>query len=48
LGIDRLIIRSDLFSEQAAIRDLKLIPINPASGENMEYYARQSREIFSK
>jgi ABC-type Fe3+ transport system substrate-binding protein len=48
LSIDRWIIRSDLFSEQAAIKDLKLIPVNPALGENMEYYARQSREIFSK
>jgi len=48
LGIERSVIRSDLFSEQAAIKDLKLVPINPALGENMEYYARQSREIFSK
>ena len=48
LSIDRWIIRSDLFPEQAAIKDLKLIPVNPALGENVEYYARQSREIFSK
>lgn len=48
LSLDRQVIRSDLFQEQVTIKDLRLIPADPALGENMEYNATQAREIFSK
>lgn len=48
LTFDRNIARTDLAEEQGAIKDLKLIPVNPALGENMEFYAKQAQEIFSK
>jgi iron(III) transport system substrate-binding protein len=43
----RLVARSDLAGEQlAATRQLKIVPVNPALAEKLEYYARQLRTIF--
>ncbi|MBI2989223.1 MAG: extracellular solute-binding protein [Deltaproteobacteria bacterium] len=48
LSLDRQVIRSDLFHEQAAIKDLQLVPADPALGENMDSFGKQAREIFSR
>lgn len=48
LGFDRNVARTDLSEEQGAIKGLRLIPVDPALGENMEFYAKQASEIFSK
>ena len=48
LSLDRQVIRSDLFQEQVTIKDLQLIPADPALGANMEANSRLAREIFSK
>lgn len=45
LGIKRHVARTDLFHEQEAIKNLELVPLDP-SGENMDYYAKQIKEIF--
>jgi iron(III) transport system substrate-binding protein len=46
LDIGRQVARTDLLKEQESIKDLQLVPLDPASGENMDYYARQIKEIF--
>ena len=46
--IGRQVARTDLLSEQESIKNLRLIPLDPASGENMDYYARQIKEIFQQ
>jgi iron(III) transport system substrate-binding protein len=46
--IGRQVARSDLLSEQESIKNLRLIPLDPASGENMDYYARQIKETFQQ
>jgi iron(III) transport system substrate-binding protein len=48
LSFDRNSARSDLAQEQAAMKDAKLIPLDPSQGEHMEFYARQAQEIFGK
>ncbi|MGH7845258.1 MAG: ABC transporter substrate-binding protein [Candidatus Binatia bacterium] len=48
LTLDRYSIRSDLMQEQLAIKDLNLVPPDPAMGEDMEYFAKQAEEIFIK
>jgi ABC-type Fe3+ transport system substrate-binding protein len=40
--------RSDLAQEQGALRNIKMVPLDPSQGENMEFYARQAQEIFGK
>ena len=43
----RLVARTDLAAEQpAAIREIKIVPVNPALAEKMNEYARQLRTIF--
>ena len=43
----RLVARSDLASEQpAAIRQIKMVPVNPELAEKMNDYAKQLRTIF--
>jgi len=46
LDIGRQVARTDLLREQESIKNLQLVPLDPASGENMDYYARQIKEIF--
>lgn len=46
LDIGRQVARSDLLQEQESIRNLQLVPLDPTAGENMDYYARQIKEIF--
>jgi iron(III) transport system substrate-binding protein len=48
LSFDRNSARSDLAQEQTAMKDVKLIPLDPSQGDNMEFYARQAQEIFGK
>jgi ABC-type Fe3+ transport system substrate-binding protein len=48
LAADRNSARSDLSQEQGAMKDVKLIPLDPTQGANMEFFARQSQEIFGK
>ena len=48
LSFDRNSARSDLAQEQGAMKDAKLIPLDPSQGDNMEFYARQAQEIFAK
>ncbi len=48
LSFDRQSARADLAQEQSAMKDIKLIPLDASLGENMEFYARQAQEIFSK
>ncbi|HYY25693.1 MAG TPA: hypothetical protein VE689_09395, partial [Candidatus Udaeobacter sp.] len=46
-GFGRLVARSDLAAEQpAAIRQIKIVPVNPALAEKMNDYAKQLRTIF--
>ena len=43
----RHIARSDLANEQAAmLRNLKIVPVNPALAEKLDEYAKQMRGIF--
>ena len=42
----RHVARSDLMSEQEAIKNLDLMPLDPNAGANAEYYARLIKEIF--
>jgi hypothetical protein len=30
------------------MKDVKLIPLDPSQGDNLEFYARQAQEIFGK
>jgi iron(III) transport system substrate-binding protein len=46
LAAERNSARSDLAQEQSAMKDVKLIPLDPSQGDNMEFYARQAQEIF--
>jgi iron(III) transport system substrate-binding protein len=43
----RLVARGDLVNEQAAmLRNLTIVPVNPALAEKLDEYARQLRSIF--
>lgn len=43
----RLVARSDLVNEQAAmLKELKIVPVNPALAEKLNEYAKQLRSIF--
>ena len=43
----RHIARSDVANEQAAVlKELKIVPVNPALAEKLEEYAKQQRSIF--
>jgi len=46
--IGRQVARTDLLSEQEMIKNLRLVPLDPASGENMDYHAKQIKEIFQQ
>jgi len=48
LSLERQSARSDLASEQAALKNIKMIPLDPSQGANMEFYARQAKEIFGQ
>jgi len=46
-GFGRLVARTDLASEQpAAIRQIKMVPVNPALAEKLNDYSKQLRTIF--
>jgi iron(III) transport system substrate-binding protein len=46
-GFGRLVARTDLASEQpAAIRQIRMVPVNPELAEKMNDYAKQLRTIF--
>jgi iron(III) transport system substrate-binding protein len=46
-GFGRLVARTDLAAEQpTAIRQIKIVPVNPALAEKMNDYAKQLRTIF--
>jgi len=46
-GFGRLVARTDLASDQpAAIREIKMVPVNPELAEKMTDYAKQLRSIF--
>jgi iron(III) transport system substrate-binding protein len=46
-GFGRLVARTDLVSEQpAAIRQIRMVPVNPELAEKMNDYAKQLRTIF--
>jgi iron(III) transport system substrate-binding protein len=43
----RLVARGDLAAEQAAmVKELKIVPVNPALAEKLDEYAKQLRAIF--
>jgi iron(III) transport system substrate-binding protein len=48
LSLERQSARSDLASEQAALKNIKMVPLDPVQGANMEFYARQAKEIFGQ
>ena len=48
LSFERQSARSDLTQEQAALKNVKMVPLDPSQGANMELYARQALEIFGK
>jgi iron(III) transport system substrate-binding protein len=48
LAAERNSARTDLAQEQTAMKDVNLIPLDPSTGDNMEFYARQAQEIFGK
>jgi ABC-type Fe3+ transport system substrate-binding protein len=48
LDIGRQVARTDLLKEQENIKDLPLVPLDPASAQNMDYYAKQIKEIFQQ
>lgn len=48
LDTRRNVARSDLLSEQEAIKNLNLVPLDPNFGANAEYYARLLKEIFGQ
>jgi iron(III) transport system substrate-binding protein len=48
LSFERQSARSDLAQEQGALKNIKMVPLDPSQGENMEFYARQAQEIFGK
>ena len=45
LSLERQSARSDL-AQEPALKNIKMVPLDPSQGENMEFYARQAREIF--
>ena len=46
-SFNRVIVRSDLADEQStAIRGLRVVPVNPALGEQLEAYEKLLRDIF--
>jgi iron(III) transport system substrate-binding protein len=48
LSFERQSARSDLAQEQGVLKNIKMVPLDPSQGENMEFYARQAQEIFGK
>jgi len=48
LDTRRQVARTDLLSEQEAIKNLDLVPLDPLAGSNMEYYAKLIKEIFQQ
>ena len=48
LSVGRQSARPDLAQEQGAMKEVKMIPLDPSLGEHMEFYARQAQEIFGK
>jgi ABC-type Fe3+ transport system substrate-binding protein len=48
LSFARQSARSDLAQEQASMKNVNMVPLDPSQGDNMEFYARQAQEIFSK
>ncbi|MFC1815220.1 ABC transporter substrate-binding protein [Thermodesulfobacteriota bacterium] len=48
MKVGRQVVRSDLFGEQEALKNLQLVPLDPSMGEQMAYYTKQMKEIFSK
>lgn len=48
LTFERQSARADLAQEQAAMKDVKLIPLDSTMGEQLEFIARQAQEIFGK
>ena len=48
LTFERQSARADLAQEQAAMKDIKLIPLDSTLGEQLEFFARQAQEIFGK
>ena len=46
LTFERQSARADLAQEQAAMKDVKLIPLDATMGEQLEFIARQAQEIF--
>jgi hypothetical protein len=46
LTFERQSARADLAQEQAAMKDIKLIPLDATMGEQLEFLARQAQEIF--
>jgi ABC-type Fe3+ transport system substrate-binding protein len=46
-GFGRLVARTDLASEQpSTIRQIKMVPVNPALAEKLNDYSKQLRTIF--
>jgi len=48
LNVGRQVARADLLAEQEAIKNLELVPLDPRSGESMDYHANLTREIFQQ
>jgi ABC-type Fe3+ transport system substrate-binding protein len=48
LDTRRQVARTDLLSEQEAIKNLDLVPLDPLAGSNMDYYAKLIKEIFQQ
>ncbi len=48
LASERNSARADLAQEQSAIERVKLIPLDPSQGDNLEFYARQASRSFGK
>ena len=46
LSFERQSARSDLAQEQGALKNIKMVPLDPSQGGDMEFYARQAQEIF--
>lgn len=48
-GFGRLVARTDLAEDQAAaVRGIRMVPVNPALAEKLDDYAKQLREIFAQ
>jgi iron(III) transport system substrate-binding protein len=48
LNVGRQVARTDLLTEQEAIKNLDLVPLDPRFGETMDYHANLTREIFQQ